>query len=115
MIDANKFVHEQVIYQSDTERTFVEDLEKNESIKVYAKLPAWFKISTLLGPYNPDWAIQVDKPEGERLYLAVETKSSLFSVDLRDKESAKINCGRAHFKAPASDDNPAFFASPLSG
>jgi type III restriction enzyme len=27
---------------------------------------------------------------------------------LRDMESAKINCGRAHFKALASDDNPAF-------
>jgi type III restriction enzyme len=109
MIDANKSVHEQVIYQSDTERTFAEDLEKNESIKVYAKLPAWFKISTPLGPYNPDWAVLVDKPEGERLYLVVETKSSLFTDDLRDKESAKINCGRAHFKTLASGDNPAFF------
>ena len=109
MIDANKSVHEQVIYQSDTERTFAEGLEKNEAIKVYAKLPAWFKISTPLGPYNPDWAVLVDKPEGERLYLVVETKSSLFTDDLRDKESAKINCGRAHFQALASDDNPAFF------
>jgi type III restriction enzyme len=109
MIDANKSVHEQVIYQSDTERTFAEDLEKNEAIKVYAKLPAWFKVPTPLGPYNPDWAVLVDKPEGERLYLVVETKSSLFTDDLRDKESAKINCGQAHFKALASDDNPAFF------
>ena len=109
MIDANKSVHEQVIYQSDTERSFAEDLEKNEAIKVYAKLPAWFKVSTPLGPYNPDWAVLVDKPEGERLYLVVETKSSMFTDDLRDKESAKINCGRAHFKALASGSNPAFF------
>lgn len=109
MIDANKSVHEQVIYQSDTERTFAEDLEKNEAIKVYAKLPAWFKVSTPIGPYNPDWAVLVDKPEGERLYLVVETKSSLFNDDLRDRESAKINCGKAHFKALASGDNPAFF------
>jgi len=109
MIDANKSVHEQVIYQSDTERTFAEDLEKNEAIKVYAKLPAWFKISTPLGPYNPDWAVLVHNHEGERLYLVVETKSSLFTDDLRDRESGKINCGKAHFKALASDDNPAFF------
>jgi type III restriction enzyme len=109
MIDANKSVHEQVIYQSDTERTFAEDLEKNEAIKVYAKLPAWFKVPTPLGPYNPDWAILVDKPEGERLYLVVETKSSLFTDDLRDSESAKINCGKAHFKALASGYNPASF------
>jgi type III restriction enzyme len=39
----------------------------------------------------------------------VETKSSLFIDDLRDMESAKINCGKAHFKALASGDNPAFF------
>jgi type III restriction enzyme len=109
MIDANKSVHEQVIYQSDTERTFAEDLEKNEAIKVYAKLPSWFKVSTPLGPYNPDWAVLVDKPEGERLYLVVETKSSLFTDDLRDRESAKINCGKAHFQALAAGDNPAFF------
>jgi len=109
MIDANKSVHEQVIYQSDTERTFAEDLEQNDAIKVYAKLPTWFKVSTPLGPYNPDWAVLVERPDGERLYLVVETKSSLFTDDLRDRESAKINCGKAHFKALASDDNPAFF------
>ena len=57
MIDANKSVYEQVIYQSDTERTFAEELEMNEAIKVYAKLPGWFRIDTPIGPYNPDWAL----------------------------------------------------------
>jgi type III restriction enzyme len=112
MIDANKSVHEQVIYQSDTERTFAEDLEKNEAIKVYAKLPAWFKISTPLGPYNPDWAVLVDRPEGERLYLVVETKNpsgQLLTQGLRDIESKKIECGKAHFKALATGNNPAFY------
>ncbi len=99
MIDANKSVHEQVIYQSDTERTFAEQLEKNEAIKVYAKLPGWFKVPTPLGPYNPDWAVLVEKDGAERLYLVVETKGSLFADDLRGKESAKIECGKAHFKA----------------
>ena len=50
MIDANKSVYEQVIYQSDTERRFADDLEKNEAIKVYAKLPGWFRVPTPLGP-----------------------------------------------------------------
>lgn len=114
MIDANKSVHEQVICQSDTERTFAEDLEKNEAIKVYAKLPAWFKVSTPIGPYNPDWAVLVDKPEGERLYLVVETKSSLFTDDLRDRESAKISCGKAHFEAIADGDNPSQYLAARS-
>jgi type III restriction enzyme len=39
----------------------------------------------------------------------VETKSSLFTEDLREKESAKIDCGKAHFKALAVGENPAEF------
>ena len=109
MINANKSVHEQVIYQSDTERTFADDLEKNEAIKVYAKLPAWFRVPTPLGPYNPDWAVLVEKDGAERLYFVVETKSSLFTDDLRDKESAKIECGKAHFNALAVGENPVKF------
>jgi type III restriction enzyme len=107
MIDAKKSVYEQVIYQSDTERTFADDLEKNEAIKVYAKLPGWFRVPTPLGPYNPDWAVLVEKDGAERLYFVVETKSSLFTDDLRDKESAKIECGKAHFRALAVGENPA--------
>ena len=107
MIDANKSVHEQVIYQSGTERTFAEQLEMNEAIKVYAKLPGWFRVPTPLGPYNPDWAVLVEKDGGERLYFVVETKSGLFTDDLRDKERAKIECGKAHFKALAVRERPA--------
>ena len=110
MMDANKSVHEQVIYQSDPEQTFAEDLEKNEAIKVYAKLPGWFRVPTPLGPYNPDWAVLVDKDGTERLFFVVETKSSLFTDDLRDKESAKIKCGAAHFDALAVGlEKPATF------
>ena len=107
MIDANKSVHEQVIYQSGTERTFAEQLEMNEAIKVYAKLPGWFRVPTPLGPYNPDWAVLVEKDGTERLYFVVETKSGLFTDDLRDKEEAKIEYGRAHFKALAVRERPA--------
>jgi type III restriction enzyme len=109
MVAANKSVHEQVIYESNTERTFAEQLEKNQAIKVYAKLPGWFKVPTPLGSYNPDWAVLVEKDGAEHLYFVVETKSSLFTDDLRDKESAKIECGKAHFKALAVGDNPARF------
>ena len=107
MIDANKSVHEQVIYQFGTERTFAEQLEMNEAIKVYAKLPGWFRVPTPLGPYNPDWAVLWEKDGAERLYFVVETKSGLFTDDLRDKEKAKNECGRAHFKALAVRESPA--------
>ena len=49
----------------------------------------------------------VEKDGAERLYFVVETKSSLFTDDLRDKESAKIECGKAHFKALKVGETPA--------
>ena len=82
-------------------------MEKNSAIKVYAKLPGWFTVPTPLGSYNPDWAVLVEQDGQERLYLVVETKSSLFTDDLRDREGAKITCGRAHFKALAVGESPA--------
>jgi type III restriction enzyme len=109
MAVGNRSVYEQVVYQSDTEKSFAEQLEKNEAIKIYAKLPAWFKVPTPLGSYNPDWAVLVEKDGAERLYFVVETKSSLFADDLRDRESAKIKCGEAHFDALAIGKNPARF------
>jgi len=110
MLAANKSVYEHIVYDSSgVERTFAEELEKNEAVKVYAKLPGWFKVPTPLGTYNPDWAVLIEKDGAERLYFVVETKSSLFTDDLRDKESAKIACGKAHFKALATGDNPAEF------
>lgn len=106
--DTQKSVFEHVIYDSDgIERAFAEQLEKNEAVKVYAKLPSWFKIPTPLGTYNPDWAVLVQIDGKERLYFVVETKGSLFTDDLRDNEAAKIACGNAHFKALAVDPNPA--------
>jgi len=104
-IAVEKSVHERVVYESGTEADFARQLELNESIRVYAKLPRWFKVPTPLGEsYNPDWAVLVEQDGSERLYLVVETKSSLFSDDLRDKENSKIACGKAHFEALAVSD-----------
>jgi type III restriction enzyme len=99
LTETTKSVYEQVVYDSGTEADFADALEKNDAIRVYAKLPGWFKVPTPLGAYNPDWAVLVEKDGAERLYLVVETKSGLFTDDLRDKERAKIECGKAHFRA----------------
>ena len=48
-----------------------------------------------------------EKDEEQRLYFVVETKSSLFVDDLRDKESARIKCGETHFAALAVGESPA--------
>jgi type III restriction enzyme len=107
LYDANKSVYEHVVFDSDTESTFADQLEKNSDVKVYAKLPGWFTVPTPLGGYNPDWAVLVDNDGAERLYLVVETKGSLFETDLRHTEGAKIECGKAHFQALAVGESPA--------
>ena len=107
LLDTQKSIYEHVVYDSTTERDFADGLEKNEAIKLYAKLPGWFKVPTPLGTYNPDWAVLVEEDGTQRLYFVVETKSSLFTDDLRDKESAKIECGKAHFTALGVGENPA--------
>ena len=99
MLDANKSVYEKVVYESGVEATFADQLEKNTAVKVYAKLPGWFTVPTPLGSYNPDWAVLIDTEEEERLYFVVETKGDLFPGGLRNTESAKIECGKAHFDA----------------
>ena len=105
--DTKRSIYEHVIYDSATERDFADALEKNDGVLLYAKLPSWFKVPTPLGPYNPDWALLLEQDGVQRLYFVVETKSSLFTDDLRDKESAKIACGKAHFSALAVGENPA--------
>ncbi|MCZ7817485.1 type III restriction-modification system endonuclease [Pseudomonas aeruginosa] len=107
LLDTQKSIYEHVVYDSTTERDFASGLEKNEAIKLYAKLPGWFKVPTPLGTYNPDWAVLVEEDGTHHLYFVVETKTSLFTDDLRDKESAKIECGKAHFTALGVGENPA--------
>ena len=114
MLQVQKSVHEYVVYESNVERKFAEDLEKNEAVKVYAKLPAWFKIPTPLGTYNPDWALLIEGHGSEKLYCVVETKYSLWSDDLRAVEIAKIECGKKHFEAIQKEDGSVKFVTATS-
>lgn len=104
LLNTEKSVYEHVVYDSAIERDFAQALEHNDAVKVYAKLPGWFRIPTPLGSYNPDWAILVGQDGAERLYFVVETKSSLFNDDLRPVEQAKIDCGTAHFSLLAKNE-----------
>lgn len=46
------------------------------------------------------------------LYFVVETKSSMFSDDLREAERAKIDCGKAHFEALSKDKDDNYLENP---
>ncbi|VTR97577.1 type III restriction-modification system endonuclease [Tuwongella immobilis] len=99
MLESTKGTHEHIVYDSSVEKSFAEALENNVAVKVYAKLPSWFRVPTPLGFYEPDWAVLIEQDGKERLYFVVETKSSLFDFDLRGTEQGKLECGKAHFKA----------------
>ena len=105
LIPAKRSLYDHVIYDSDVEFKFVKGLESRDDVKLYVKLPAFFKVPTPIGSYNPDWAIvleqrdQFGEPTGEeKLYLVRETKDTINLDDLRPDEKRKIKCGKQHFR-----------------
>ncbi len=100
----NKSIYDYTVYDSDIEMKFAKSFNENENVKLFTKLPSWFKINTPpLGSYNPDWAVLIEKDNEERLYFVVESKGSDSSDDLRAIETAKIKCGDKHFEAISED------------
>ena len=94
-------VFETIKYDSEIERKFAEELDKREDIKLFVKLPSFFKVDTPIGTYNPDWAIV--KHNDATIYLVRETKSTKDFEKLRNVEADKIKCGRKHFEALETD------------
>ena len=76
MVESQKSVFDHVVYDSNVELKFASSFERSDDIKLYAKLPDWFKIDTPLGTYNPDWAVLVEGDGKEKLYFVVETKGN---------------------------------------
>jgi type III restriction enzyme len=89
-------VYEYVVYESEIERRFAEKLDTRQDIKLFVKLPDWFKIETPVGTYNPDWAIL--KHDGQAMYLVRETKGTRDFMKLRTSEAEKVRCGKRHFE-----------------
>lgn len=105
LIPTKRSVYDHTIFDSETERDFINGLELRDYIKLYVKLPGFFTVPTPIGEYNPDWAIVVEprdahgKPTGEELlYLVRETKSTTDLDKLRPDEKRKILCGERHFQ-----------------
>ncbi|MBQ7265674.1 MAG: DEAD/DEAH box helicase family protein [Firmicutes bacterium] len=100
---AKKHLYDHIIYDSTNEHDFATDLDTNDSVAVYVKLPGGFYISTPVGKYNPDWAIAFYEGSVKHIYFIAETKGSVSSMQLREVESGKIHCAREHFKAISND------------
>jgi len=99
-----KSIYDAVVYSSDVEKNFAIDLDRDERIKLFIKLPAWFSVKTPLGGYTPDWAIVTVKMDSkgresdEKIYFVIETKGSTAESERRGTENQKIECAKKHFE-----------------
>lgn len=97
-----KSPYKYLVVDSAIEREFALALREREEIKSFVKLPASFTIPTPLGPYNPDWAVMAERPDGSQ-YVVFETKGTNDINLLRPEERNKILAAREHFKRIRTD------------
>lgn len=101
---AYKHLYDYIVYDSNIEREFAQDLDTDKNVAVYVKLPNSFFISTPVGKYNPDWAIAFYEDTVKHIYFVAETKGSMSSLQLRLIEDTKIKCARKHFATISNDE-----------
>lgn len=95
LLPVDHSIYDAIEYDSEVERKFAADLDANEDVRLFVKLPRWFVVKTPLGDYRPDWAI-VRERDG-KVYLVVETKGTTDQKTLPDAERLRIKCGERHF------------------
>lgn len=102
-LESQKSLYDIVVVDSKgIEMNFAKDLEQENDVAVYTKLPSGFYINTPVGHYNPDWAIVFKEgTDVKHIYFIAETKgySSDEVTDYRETERVKIECARRHFAA----------------
>lgn len=103
-------IYNYVVADSNIEREMAAELERQEDVCVYAKLPRGFEISTPVGKYNPDWAIAFKQGTVKHIYFVAETKGQLQSLNFGTMantnpiEQTKIDCAKKHFKAISGEN-----------
>jgi type III restriction enzyme len=70
----------------------------NNKVTVFAKLPK-ISIPTPYKNYNPDFAYLIEKPNGKKLFLVVETKGYESEAYIPAEEQQKIKYAKKFFKA----------------
>jgi len=114
LTEVDKSIYTHVIFDAGAEKRLAEKMEHDKRIKLFIKLPNWFKIDTPVGFYNPDWAIVVEDMDEQgqiisKLYLVRETKSIASIYNLHPSERQKIECGYRHFNEVFENINDANF------
>jgi len=113
LLEVQHSIYDVVEFESKVEYEFARALDARKDIRLFFKLPDWFKVETPLGTYNPDWAIVREEPDGQnKVYLVRETKGTTGWLKIPEIQRKKIQCGKAHFKAVGlKEDGYAWVAS----
>lgn len=103
-LEAKKNVQDYVFPDSDKERDLATEMDLDEKVIVYAKLPRGFQIPTPVGNYAPDWAIAFRKGSVKHIFFIAETKGTMDTLNLKPIEQAKIKCAKKLFNELSTED-----------
>lgn len=106
----NHGVWDKTLYDSNLEKEFAKEADKitNTEVLCFLKFPAWYKIPTPIGNYEPDFGVVLHKralsnpSEDKEYYFVVEIKGTNDINDTRaltPHEIGRIKCAIKHFKS----------------
>lgn len=92
-------LYDWIAHDSKVEREFGKQLEADDRVDLFVKLPRQFKIDTPVGSYSPDWGVVLreESGAGQRLVLVRETKATRTLAELPASERLRILAAREHF------------------
>lgn len=102
----NKGVFDKMLIDSDVEKKFSLDADKDVEVVCFLKLPSWYKIKTPIGDYEPDFGLvmkrkNIKNGNENEFYFVIETKGTNDINDkkaLKESEIYKIRCAIKHFE-----------------
>ncbi|MFV8334256.1 DEAD/DEAH box helicase family protein [Flavobacterium sp. GSP14] len=102
----HKGVFDKMLVDSDVERDFSLDADKDAEVVCFLKLPSWYKIKTPIGNYEPDFGLVMKRKSLKtgsetEFYFVIETKGTNDIHDkkaLKESEIYKIRCAMKHFQ-----------------
>lgn len=102
----HKGVFDKMLVDSDVERDFSLDADKDAEVVCFLKLPSWYKIKTPIGNYEPDFGLIMKRKslktgDENEFYFVIETKGTNDINDkkaLTESEIYKIRCAMKHFE-----------------
>ncbi|UOK42123.1 MULTISPECIES: DEAD/DEAH box helicase family protein [Flavobacterium] len=102
----HKGVFDKMLVDSDVERDFSLDADRDAEVVCFLKLPSWYKIKTPIGNYEPDFGLVMKRKslktgDENEFYFVIETKGTNDINDkkaLTESEIYKIRCAMKHFE-----------------